>query len=60
MVQPGEVRAVEWLGEDVSRIVKGADALDKDFLVGDKLPDVVVLHVNVFYMGMPDMIFSEY
>ena len=51
---------VEWFGKDISHIVKGADSLDKDFLVGDKFLDVVVLHANVFHVGMPYMIFSKY
>jgi hypothetical protein len=49
----------EGFGEDVSDIVTGLDMCDRDLIVFNKLADGVIFHLDVFDLGVPDMVFSQ-
>ena len=49
----------EWFCEDVCSVICGADSKDVDVATFNMLPELVELHVNVFDVGVPDLILGE-
>ena len=54
-----KVDTTKWFHEDVCSVICRADPKDVGVATFDMLPELVVLHMNVFDTRVPDLILGE-